>query len=190
MKVFSKLLVFPLTLAAMMVASCNDDDNKSVLEEYGDWRKTNMAFYEDQKSVTDGGVTPIYTVVSPSWNPGAQILIRYLSNRSASIDNLSPMLNSTCSVKYIGRLYNGEAFDSSYNYVDSVAQFMPNGVIQGWTIALMNMRVGDSARVVIPYEQAYGSAGRSSGGKYVVPPYSTLVFDMKLVDIPYYEVRP
>lgn len=49
----------------------------------------------------------------------------------------------------------------------------------------MNMRVGDSARIVIPYNLGYGSS--NSG---VIKPYSTLVFDLKLVDIPYYEVRP
>ena len=58
-------------------------------------------------------------------------------------------------------------------------------MIEGWKIALVNMRVGDSVRVVIPYKLGYGASGSGA-----IPPYSTLVFDMKLVDIPYYEVRP
>ena len=92
-------------------------------------------------------------------------------------------------MKYIGRLYNDVPFDSSYlqtaSYGDSLFRTQPSSVIQGWTIALLDMRVGDSARVVIPYNLGYGSSG--SG---VIPPYSTLVFDMKLVDIPFFEVRP
>lgn len=117
------------------------------------------------------------------------MLIRYLNDRSKTEGNLSPLLTSTVDVKYIGRLYNGVPFDSSFrnvaSYGDSLMRTTPGSLIQGWTIALMNMRVGDSARIVIPYNLGYGSS--NSG---VIKPYSTLVFDLKLVDIPYYEVRP
>ena len=190
MKILSRLLVFPAALAVMAMCACKDDDVTSTWKEYAEWRKSNVSFFDEQKYATENGAQ-VYTPLSPAWNPGAQILIKYLSNRLDSYGKLSPMLNSTCSVKYIGRLYNGEAFDSSYNYTDSVAFFKPSEVIQGWTIALTNMRVGDSARIVIPYMQAYGATGSmSSTGVYNIPPYSTLVFDLKLVDIPYYEVRP
>ena len=54
----------------------------------------------------------------------------------------------------------------------------------------MQMHVGDSAQIVIPYQQAYGSTGSMRNGIYVIKPFSTLVFNLKLVDIPYYEVRP
>ena len=115
--------------------------------------------------------------------------MRYLNDRSKTVGNLSPMLTSTVDVKYIGRLYNDVPFDSSFtntaSYGDSLFRTTPGEVIQGWTIALMNMRVGDSARIIIPYMLGYGASGSGS-----IPPYSTLVFDVKLVDIPYYEVRP
>lgn len=191
MKIFAKLLLFPAVIASLAVmASCKDDDEKSTWESFADWRNINVSFFDEQKYSVENGV-PIYSTLSPSWNPGAQILIKYLNDRSKTEGNLSPMLNSTCSVKYIGRLYNGQAFDSSYMQTDSVSLFMPSEVIQGWTIALTSMRVGDSARIIIPYMQGYGSTGsRLSSGDYLIPPYSTLVFDLKLVDIPYYEVRP
>lgn len=85
-------------------------------------------------------------------------------------------------VKYIGRLCNDVPFDSSYLQTDSVFQTRPDKLIQGWTIALLYMRVGDSARVVIPYTLGYGSSSQG-----IIPPYSTLVFDLKLVDIVDYE---
>ena len=83
-------------------------------------------------------------------------------------------------------LYNDVAFDSSYLRPDSVSLFNVSEVVPGWTTALQYMRVGDSARIVLPYMQAYGVSGSSSGS---IPPYSTLVFNLKLVDIVDYE-RP
>ena len=116
------------------------------------------------------------------------MLIRYLNDRSLTAGNLSPLLTSTVDVKYIGRLYTGEAFDSSYNQKangDSIFRTSLTGLIQGWQIALVNMNVGDSVEIIIPYNMGYG--GSQTG---IIKPYSTLIFNLKLVDIPYYEVRP
>ena len=60
-----------------------------------------------------------------------------------------------------------------------------SGVIDGWQIALMNMHVGDTVQIVVPYQSGYGS---TSTGK--IQPYSALRFNVRLVDIPAYEVRP
>ncbi len=179
--------LFILTsLAGMFTTSCGDDDN--VWDDYKEWRIANEEFYDEQRFLIEDGAN-VYQTVIPSWNPSANILMRYLNDRKQTEGNLSPLLTSTVDVKYIGRLYNGVAFDSSYrltaSYGDSIFRTTPGSVIQGWTIALMNMRVGDSARIVIPYNMGYGSSGSGA-----ISPYSTLVFDVKLVDIPYYEVRP
>lgn len=175
-----------LSFGALITTSCNDDDDD--WSDYEDWRIANEEFFDQQKFLIEDGKN-FYQTVNPSWNPSAQILMRYLNDRSKTEGNLSPLLTSTVDVKYIGRLYNGEAFDSSYtntaSYGDSLFRTTASSVIQGWTIALMNMRVGDSVRIVIPYKLGYGSSGSGS-----INPYSTLVFDVKLVDIPYYEVRP
>lgn len=165
-------------------ASCSDDDDNT-WESYAEWRDANNAFYEEQKYlITPQGENYYTTITSPS-NSAAQVLIKYLSDRSKTVGNLSPMSNSTVTVKYIGRLYTGEAFDSSYTRPDSVINFNLLSVISGWTIALQEMRVGDSARVVIPSAQGYGASTTGS-----IPPYSTLVFDVKLVDLAGYEIRP
>lgn len=174
------------SIAGMITTSCGDDDNN--WDDYKDWRVANEEFYDEQRFLMEDGQN-VYQTVVPSWNPSASILMRYLNDRKLTEGNLSPLLTSTVDVKYIGRLYNGVAFDSSYtntaSYGDSLMRTTPGSLIQGWTIALMNMRVGDSVRIVIPYKLGYGSTG--SG---IISPYSTLLFDLKLVDIPYYEVRP
>ncbi len=173
-----------ITLAAMLSVACNDDDD-SVLPQYQEWRETNVAFFEQQKYAMNSAGVNEYTTLKPAWNSGAEILIKYLNDRSKTEGNLSPLLTWRVSVKYIGRLYNDIPFDSSYTNKDSLWQTNVNAVISGWTIALQYMRVGDSARVVIPYTLGYGA--QTSG---IIPPYSTLVFDIKLADIVDYEVRP
>lgn len=184
-KLFKSILFTTFACAAFV--ACDDDDN--VWDDYKDWREDNVAYFDEQRfSLSPDGSNKFQTI-TPAWNTSANVLIQYLNDRSKTVGNLSPMLTSTVDVKYIGRLYNDVPFDSSYlltaSYGDSIFRTQLTGVIQGWSIALQNMRVGDSARVIIPYNLAYGSSGSGS-----IPPYSTLVFDIKLADIPYFEVRP
>ena len=173
-----------VAIAAMMSSSCKDDD-PTTWELYQDWRQANVAFFEEQKYAMTPDGENVYTTLTPAWNTGAEILIKYLNDRSKTEGNLSPMLTSTVSVKYIGRLYNGTPFDSSYVRTDSLFQTGVNEVISGWTIALQYMRVGDSVRVIIPYDLGYGSQVTTA-----IPPYSTLMFDIKLADIVDYEIKP
>jgi len=180
-----RLLPLAFIAVAGLLSSC-DDDNQTTWEQYKEWRQTNIDFYEEQKYLITPSGENYYNTITAPWNSGAEVLIKYLNDRSKTEGNLSPMLTSTVAVKYIGRLYNGEAFDSSYSVKpDSVFTTQLTSVISGWTLALQYMRVGDSARVVLPYGQAYGSTGSGA-----IPPYSTLVFDIKLKDIVDYEEKP
>lgn len=174
-----------VSLAAMMSASCDDDDSTTSLADYQEWRKVNTDFFEEQKYAMTPEGEMLYNTLTPSWNSGATLLIKYLNDRSKTEGNLSPMLTSRVSVKYIGRLYDGTPFDSSYTNTDSLFYTNLTDVISGWTIALQYMRVGDSVRVVIPYTLGYGTQVTAA-----IPPYSTLLFDIKLTDIVDYEIKP
>ena len=79
---------------------------------------------------------------------------------------------------YHGTLIDGSVFDSSYER-GQPAEFPVGGVIAGWTEALQLMTKGAKWRLYVPYQLAYGAQG-SPGG---IPPYSTLVFDVELIDI-------
>lgn len=181
-------LLFAIPAAAVALAigvsSCNGDDT---WDEYADWREANTKWLQEQQSLLDDNGQLFYSRVVPEWNKSAYVLIHYFNDRSLTEGNLSPMYTSTVNVKYIGRLYNNEPFDSSFvqtAYGDSIFQTKMSDVISGWTIALEAMHVGDSVRVVIPQSQGYGASTTGS-----IPPYSTLQFDIKLVDIPYYEIK-
>ena len=103
-----------------------------------------------------------------------------LVNSQLNRDAQSPYQTSTVDVIYKGMLYDGTPFDSSYLKTDSIYRCRVNQNIKGWIVALEQMKVGDSCRVIIPQTLGYGAQYVSS----LILPYTTLVFDMKLVDIP------
>lgn len=175
------LYILPLlAIALATVSSCNDDDNT----DYTQWRQDNENWLVQQGGLLGDNGQAYYTRVSPDWNKAAYVYMHWFNDRSLTQENLTPLYTSTVSVKYIGRLYNDAPFDSSFLATDSLFNTTLGSVISGWTIALEKMHVGDSVRVLIPYLQGYGINGSGS-----IPPYSALQFDIKLVDIPLYEIK-
>lgn len=88
-----------------------------------------------------------------------------------------PQITDRVKVNYEGRLIDGTVFDSSYERGEA-SEFTPSQVIKGWTEALTMMPVGSKWQLYIPYELAYGD--RDTGK---IKPYSTLIFDVELLDI-------
>ncbi len=93
-------------------------------------------------------------------------------------DGDKPTVQSKVRTHYHGTFIDGNVFDSSYER-GQPAEFPVGGVIAGWTEALQLMTKGSKWRLYVPYQLAYGAQG-SPGG---IPPYSTLVFDVELLDI-------
>ena len=84
------------------------------------------------------------------------------------------------SVHYKGQLADGTVFDSSYKRNAPLDfQVGVGQVIAGWDEGICLLNVGDKARLVIPSDLGYGSAG--AGG--AIPPDATLVFDVELMDV-------
>ena len=90
----------------------------------------------------------------------------------------SPSPNSIVRVHYVGRLENGEEFDSSYKR-NKPASFPVNGVIPGWSEALQLMHIGDKWELIIPPNLGYGSKGAGQ----IIPPDATLIFEVELLEI-------
>jgi len=84
------------------------------------------------------------------------------------------------SVKYTGYLVDGTKFDASDDHPNKDPISFPYGqhrVIQGWDTGFEGMHIGGKRRVFIPYQLAYGEAGKPP----VIPAKSTLVFDIEVV---------
>ncbi len=84
-------------------------------------------------------------------------------------------------VNYIGTLSNGTKFDSSYDRGEPFSFILGLGqVIRGWDEGVLGMKVGGKRKLVIPPALAYGSQGAGGG---IIPPNSTLIFEVELLGI-------
>ncbi|MCS6783048.1 MAG: FKBP-type peptidyl-prolyl cis-trans isomerase [Gloeomargarita sp. SKYBB_i_bin120] len=92
----------------------------------------------------------------------------------------SPKRGQTAVVHYVGKLADGQVFDSSYDRNQPFRFRVGVGqVIRGWDEGVATMRVGGQRRLEIPPELGYGAQG--VGG--VIPPNATLYFDVELLAI-------
>jgi FKBP-type peptidyl-prolyl cis-trans isomerase len=82
-------------------------------------------------------------------------------------------------VHYTGTLLNGTKFDSSRDRNQPFEFTLGQGqVIKGWDEGIALMNVGGKATLIIPSNMGYNE--RDMG---TIPPYSTLVFDVELIDV-------
>ena len=84
------------------------------------------------------------------------------------------------SVQYTGYLAaDGTKFDSSHDHPGGEPISFPYGkrqVIEGWDTGFEGMKMGGKRRLFIPYQLAYGEAGKGP-----IPAKSELVFDVELI---------
>lgn len=183
------LWIIGLMFTLPFLPACNSDDDEYDLSKFEPWKEQNEQWLKEMQARKNPDGTPYYQTVVPKWNPSAYILMHYFNDRSETADNLSPLYTSTVDVRYIGYNCEDEPFDSSatvsaYGKL-GVARFQCNQVIPGWSIALMDMHVGDTAEIVIPYDIAYGTTNYGN-----ILPYSSLRFNVRLEDIHTYEANP
>jgi FKBP-type peptidyl-prolyl cis-trans isomerase FkpA len=89
-----------------------------------------------------------------------------------------PGAHDTVKVNYEGTLTDGRVFDSSWERGEPV-ELPIDAVIPGWSEGVQIMTVGSTYRFFIPSSLAYGSQGAGQ----IIPPYSTLIFKVELLEI-------
>ncbi len=172
----------------MIAGACNDkDDDTEALEAYAQWREANDKWLAEEEALTDADGNPFYEKVYASkWAPRQYVLMHWFNDRSETAGNLTPLVTSTVSTRYKLHLYNDTPADSSMLNPSGVFNSEVGSLINGWQLALQNMKVGDSVQIIVPYVMGYGASTSLAS----IPPFSVLRFNMRLVDIPAYEVRP
>lgn len=104
--------------------------------------------------------------------------LQYEVIKDGMVDDVkSPTINDQVRCRYTGYFIDGTIFDSSK---ENSIVFPLDGVIKGWTEGLQYMTPGAKYRFYIPYYLGYGATGYAS-----IPPYSTLIFDVELIEVIY-----
>jgi hypothetical protein len=94
-------------------------------------------------------------------------------------------------IHYRGMLLDGQVFDSSYERGAPIVASL-DSLIPGWQQGMRGMRVGGKRRLTVPEDLAYSGmaavqavnpVGSIGAGQVLIPPKSTLVFEIELLAI-------
>lgn len=185
MKKYLQIALMIFCISAVFT-SCKDDDNNddALVEAYK---------LENEQAFQAKANDPDYFKVSIQ---GAGDNFIYAKRLKEGNEPKIPIYyNSRVTVYYKGWYPNskeGEYFDKK-EWVDGApalfAVSSSSAVYQkiyapiaGWTIALQNMTVGEKWEVWIPQQLAYGTADYDNGSGNIIPAYSTLVFEIEVVE--------
>ncbi|XP_059203220.1 peptidyl-prolyl cis-trans isomerase FKBP10 isoform X2 [Centropristis striata] len=135
-------------------------------------------------SIGTGGIIPpdamlVYDVLLLDiWHTEDKVDIRRLDKPAGC--NRTTVASDFIRYHYNGTLLSGKAFDSSYSRNATYDTYLGQGdLIKGMDEGLLGMCVGERRVIIVPPFLAYGEAGHGTE----VPPQSTLVFEVLLVDM-------
>lgn len=117
-----------------------------------------------------GAVADLHEVTTPSGLKYTDLVVG---------TGAGPQRGQTVSVHYTGTLENGVEFDSSRRKGAPMEyKFGVTPMIPGWDEGVSTMKVGGRRKLVVPAKLGYGQAGRPG-----IPPNSTLLFDLELLEV-------
>ena len=128
-------------------------------------------------ATTKAATTPgAKTAAAPAWTttPSGLKFRDVLVGKGAQ-----PKEGNTVVVNYTGKFTSGKVFDTSVGKRPFEFQLGRGQVIKGWDEGVGSMHIGGKRKLVIPPALAYGPGGYPG----VIPPNSTLTFDVELLKI-------
>ena len=139
-------------------AACATDDSELQKQNVD---RTGKGAFPD----VTGDDTPVIAAGKGS-EPTDKVLVKTLKQGDGAL--VCP--GATVKVNYVGALWNGTVFDSSYQKGQPI-EFSLDRVVKGWGYGLAHTHVGDRVELVIPASLGYGSQAAGD-----IPANSTLVF--------------
>ena len=153
----------------ILLPSCFDDNNKN---DYSEWKTLNDQYIINAEIQSEDGHL-VYQKVVPVWDRSLYILMQWHNDRSENVNTLNPLSNSTVTLNYTLTNIEGDTLDQGASF-----SCKPNAMITGFCTAVTNMNVNDTVTAVVPYTAGYGIYGSGR-----VPPFSTLIFGIRLKEI-------
>ncbi|MEK7530301.1 MAG: FKBP-type peptidyl-prolyl cis-trans isomerase [Patescibacteria group bacterium] len=110
---------------------------------------------------------------------GTVAALRVVTTVTSTSTERGAVAGDTVSVNYVGVLPDGTMFDASANHGGPFSFILGiDPVIQGWQQGIVGMKVGERRLLAIPPALGYGDRGQGA-----IPPNSTLLFDVEMVQI-------
>lgn len=160
--------------AAVTAAGCNQTSTTS---ESG----SASSMTTSATATTPAPSTPAATAPAPAGGGQVHKLasgLQYEDQVVGSGKMAEPGMN--VSINYTGYLTDGSKFDSSLDRGQPlIFQVGNHQMIAGFDEGVRGMRIGGKRKITVPPDMGYGADGRPP----VIPPNSTLVFDLELLDV-------
>ena len=191
---FLKTLLFtilPLVVGGMVAVSCSEESGSE--DEYANWQERNEVFFAslaDSLSKDPVAWRRIKNFTLDPQTEDSSTDYIYVKVINSSEETERPTYTDSVRCGYQGRIIPATSFPKGYVFdgtvygtysiqTNATSRMKLSNLILGMQTALQHMHRGDYWRVYIPSTLGYGSQDMTSSG---IPPYSTLIFDLTLVD--------
>jgi len=176
----SLFTIILISMAAVSFVSCDDSEKIDTI-----WKEANEAIFNEMS------IKPNYSKIYSESKKG-YILYKELKSGNGK----TPIFTDSVKVSYIGwykkdwtkedtyfdskgnKITNKIVFDSSPRNGALPTRLKVSNLIDGFSTALQHMREGDRWEVWIPWRLGYGSTDYGN-----IPAYTTLVFEIELVEV-------
>ncbi len=169
--IFLSVVLMLVCVGVLVFTQISGQKDAATGNESPQTQPTTTIIQENNTLKANNTMSPANAVTTPSG-------LKYVELEEGN--GVTPQPGQTVVVHYTGTLEDGTKFDSSrdrnqpFSFKIGVGQ-----VIKGWDEGLSTMKVGGRRQLIIPSELGYGARGAGN----VIPPYSTLLFDVELLGI-------
>lgn len=188
-----KVYLFSLVLLALAFTACSETEE---VGRYDNWQSRNESYIDSLQNVFEAGSDPkLHRIPVLQGND----YIYYKEKEPIEVTSVKtevageyPTSTANVTVFYKGTNILGERFDgfegadpvdgdTNPSHPDTPPSTLSlSNVVVGWQEAIQRMKVGERWEIYIPWRYGYGSSGSSSSS--LIPGYSTLIFDIQLLD--------